>query len=70
MTKEQLTENLKENEFIGKVYIDQNEANKVAINKAVAHREYGFRVVEITSGFAVVGRKKEKVNNLVLISLI
>ena len=58
MNKHTLENGLQKHEFIGKVFNDHLQANHVAINKAFAHPDYGFRTVVLDEGFAVVGKKK------------
>lgn len=57
-TRNQLSKNLKINEFISKTYSDHKKSANIGINKAFAYNDYGFRVEVVKEGFVIVARKK------------
>jgi len=58
ITLGQLQDSLLDHEFCSSVLVEQENANHIAINKAFAHPDYGFRVKPVVGGYSIVGRKR------------
>ncbi len=63
LTLGQIENSLLEHEFCSSILADHEKANHIAINKAFAHPDYGFRVRPVVGGYTIIGRKRGVKNN-------